>query len=159
MSTIGWIIVIIVAVIVIAALIAGVMAARRRRLKQRAAQAAELRSAAMGQRPDIGTARREATESDANARLARAEADRAEEEAERSRRALAQEEAAHEDRLREADRLDPEVDHRSEDYEPGADIPGGTTAPAQPRAARPGAEPTQATDPLDTPGQGAHRRE
>ncbi|MEP9381278.1 hypothetical protein [Nocardioides sp. KR10-350] len=164
MSTIGWIIVaIIVAIIVIAALIAGVVAARKRRREQRAAQAAELRSAALEQRPDLSAARHGTAESEANAKLARAEGDRAEEEAARSRRALDQEEATHEDRLREADRLDPAVDDEADDYQPGANLSQGeagtegrTYATGAGRGTRP---PDGATPTTDGPTPGAHRRD
>jgi hypothetical protein len=43
---------------------------------------------------------------------------------------VSQEKALHEDKLREADRLDPSVDHRSDDYDPDTRAADSTTAPA-----------------------------
>lgn len=118
MSTIGWIILAIIVVVVVVALVALALALRKRRRQQRAARASELRSEAMAKGGDVTVGRRQASTLDANAQMARAEAERAEEKAAEARRAVQQQEAEREDRLREADRLDPSVDHTADTYEP-----------------------------------------
>jgi hypothetical protein len=101
---------------------------------------------------------RQARDAEANAARARAEAERAERQAAEAGRARDMERAAHEDQIREADRLDPDVDHRSDDYVPDAEpqrFDTQTGEPLQPGAQRgsTGFEPTQG----QTPGQHAER--
>ena len=67
---------------------------------------------------DLGAHRQEAHEAEVRAEAARLEAERARREADEASTALAQQEAVREDRLREADRLDPTVDHKADDYRP-----------------------------------------
>ena len=110
-STIVWIIVIIVVVAVIAGVVVAMQ--RKRKAEQHREQAASLRQEAVQQRPEVDRAREEAEE--------------AERRAEEARRAHAQAAAQHEDQLRTADRVDPDVDHESTDYEPSA--PEGPAAP------------------------------
>ena len=59
-----------------------------------------------------------AREAELEAERKRLEAERAEAEAERARQGHLQEHAKIEDQVREADRVDPDVDHRSPDYVP-----------------------------------------
>lgn len=115
MSTIGWII---VAVIVVVVLLALAMWWRSRHRAQLSARADELRVEARSHSSEIGANRDEAREAKLRAEHARLEAERAQRKADEASTALAQEEAAHEDKLREADRLDPAVDHRADDYDP-----------------------------------------
>jgi hypothetical protein len=115
MSTIGWIVVAVVVVVVLAALAAWWRSQRRARLSERAHA---LRGEARGHAADIGSHRKVAREAAVRADEARAEADEAQRVADDARRALAQEEAVREDKLREADRVDPAVDHRADDYRP-----------------------------------------
>jgi len=115
MSTIGWIIVAIVVIVVVIAALAVWRSQHRRKLS---ARADALRVEAREHTSDLGTHRRDAREAAVRADEARAEAEQAQREADNARTALAQEEASHEDKLREADRLDPEVDHKAADYQP-----------------------------------------
>jgi flagellar biosynthesis/type III secretory pathway M-ring protein FliF/YscJ len=64
-------------------------------------------------------------------RRAREEAEIAEARAMEARQGLAQTEAQQEDTLREADRLDPSVDHRGESYQPGDATPPPAAPPRQ----------------------------
>lgn len=137
MSTIGWIIVAVVVVIVV---IAALVAWRAQHHKKLAARADSLRAEARAHANDLGAHRHTAQEAAVRADEARAKAERAQREADNARQALAQEEATHEDKLREADRLDPSVDDKADDYQPttelhetstdAADTTGTTTRPA-----------------------------
>jgi len=114
-----WIIIILVvlAVLLAAALI---WTAMKRKKDQVARQrASELRS-------DAASTAAEKQEREARARAAQAEADRVRAEADKLEVRAQQErtsydmtQAKQEDHLREADRLDPDVDHRDPDYTPG----------------------------------------
>lgn len=95
-------IVLLVLVVLIVALVAWALTLSRHR--RRTAEAQSLRTAASDQAVDVAGARTRAQV--------------AEQEAEAARRALHQVEAAQEDTLRDADRLDPQVDHRSDEYRP-----------------------------------------
>jgi Flp pilus assembly protein TadB len=118
-----WIIIILVvlAVLLAAALI---WTATRRKKDQVARQrASELRS-------DAASAAAEKQEREARARAAQAEADRVRAEADKlevraheERTSYDMTQAKQEDALREADRLDPDVDHRDPEYAP--DLDGG----------------------------------
>ncbi len=81
----------------------------------------------------------------AKAAEARAVADRAQAEADEARVAAAQAEAQHEGQVRAADRLDPRVNHKADDYAPQV---GGTVDQQPTPPAEVGAE--QADDPSDT---------
>jgi len=115
MSTTGWIILAVVIVVVLLLAFAMWRSARR---KERSARAEALRAEVRTSAPEIGATRTEAQEAEVRADAARLEAERAQRDAEAAKTALAQQEAAHEDRLREADRLDPEVNHKAPDYAP-----------------------------------------
>jgi FtsZ-interacting cell division protein ZipA len=115
-ETLIWIIV----AIVVALLVLGLAAAlwSRKQKERRSAQAAQLRREAQARGPDLD-------EADVRARAARVEADRARVEAQQAdakareaEQARSMEEAEYEDRIREADRLDPSVDHTSDAYQP-----------------------------------------
>lgn len=147
MSDIEWIILAVVLVLLIAAaIVLALRAKKKRELAQQQQRAHELRHEAETQHAGgLSVAQREAQEAEAKAQLARAEAERAEAERLRAEEGLAQQEARREDTLREADRLDPDVDHRADDYTPGTT---GTT----------GAPPV--ADPETPPhAEGTHRRD
>lgn len=120
MSTIGWIIVAVVVIVVLAAL---AMWWRTRRQHQLSARADELRTEARAHASELAPERDEAREAKIRADAARLEAERAQRQADEASTALAQQEAVHEDKLREADRLDPSVDHKADGYHP---TPGGS---------------------------------
>ncbi len=113
-----WLIWVIVIVVVVLAVAAIVPMTSRRRTEQHRNRAAELRTEATAQAGDLAESQRAADEAKAQAELAQAEAERASEEAATAEQSHQVEQASYEDKLREADRLDPEVDTRSQDYEP-----------------------------------------
>jgi hypothetical protein len=110
-----WLIVIVVVVLVVGAIVA---LTGKRRAVQRRERAAELRDEASGHAAELPKTQRQAEELRAKADLARTEAARAEEQAADAEQGHRIEQASYEDKLREADRLDPEVDHKAGDYEP-----------------------------------------
>ena len=129
---------IVVGVLVLVALVALVIGLRRRDREKRLAadreEAQRLRTEAeSAARQQVTEARVEAQEAEAKAERARLEAQRAQEEAAQARQGLEVEEARHEDRLRTADRLDPDLPERSSS---GGDDAG--PSPWQPREERPG---------------------
>jgi hypothetical protein len=101
----------------------------KRKTEEHRARAAELRNKAAGQATGLQESELQDSEAEAEAERKRVEVERAEREAEQARQAQAQEQARHEDRVREADRLDPDVDHRADDYRPGTASTPGTTTP------------------------------
>lgn len=127
MSTtqIVWIIVIVVVAIALVALAANVV--RRRSVGHRRGRAESIRTDASARLGDVRQSRHDAERAEAEAQRLRAEAEAAEANAAEARRGAAQEQAAYEDRLREADRLDPDVDHTSVDY-------SGDPPPTRPNA-------------------------
>ncbi|HET9840508.1 MAG TPA: hypothetical protein VFQ01_00740 [Nocardioides sp.] len=111
-----WLIVIVVIVVVVAALI--VALAGKRRTAHRRTRAGELRQEASTQAADLPESGRESEELRAQADLAKADAARADERAANAQQSHQVEQAAYEDKVREADRLDPDVAHQEKDYEP-----------------------------------------
>lgn len=110
-------------VILVIALALVVPTIRRKNREANVARAEQLRSeAATSAQTVLPPAQARAAETEANAEEARAIAERAEAEAHQARLAASQAEAAHEDQIRAADRLDPRVDHRADDYAP--QVPG-----------------------------------
>jgi len=114
------IIIVIVVVIIAAIAVVALMAARRRKEEERRRHADELRTKASAQSGAIEAAQREAAAEQARADAARLEAQEAEQRAAEAQRGLQFEEAQQEDSLRTADTVDPDVDHRSDGYRPGA---------------------------------------
>jgi uncharacterized protein HemX len=118
-STVVWIVVAVLVLLALAAL--AVVAMRKRKEREVAAQrtqAEELRSeAATVSARDATEARVEAKEAEARAERLRLEAERAQDSAAQARQGYDVEQARVEDRIREADRVDPDVDHRSRTYE------------------------------------------
>lgn len=115
-DTVIWIVVAIVVALVVLGLVAALMGKRRKR--QHEARAAELRQDAAARTPAVEEADVRAKEAQVEADRARYEAERAEARAQEAQQARVVEEAEVEDRLREADRLDPRVDTSSGDYRP-----------------------------------------
>lgn len=101
-------------------------AARAQEIRTDAASRAQSTLPPVQERAD--TAAADAAQARAAAEEAEARAAAAEAEADRARLAAAQQEAAYEEQVRAADRLDPAVDHRADDYAP--QVPG--TADQQP---------------------------
>jgi predicted Holliday junction resolvase-like endonuclease len=110
-------ILVVVAVVLVVAIVALVLM-RTKGKERRAHQAAELRGEASAKSVDVEQAQRSAASREAAAEQAREEAEIAEARAAEARQELAQAEAQREDTVREADRLDPAVDHKSDDYTP-----------------------------------------
>ena len=138
-STIVWILIIVALVAIIAGAIVAMQ--RRKRAEQHREQAAVLRQEAIQKAPEVDRAR--------------AEAVAAERRAAEARQAHAQAAAQQEDQLRTADRVDPDVDHRSQAYEPTT--PAGPAAPEQgtPQAAEPTTTPpTGGQHQATLPGEG-----
>jgi len=124
MGTIGWIILVVVILVVVGGAAYALMGNRRTNAKRE--QAETIRSEASENAAAVEAQRREADEAAARAVVARAEAARAEQAAAEANQGVTVEEARVEDRLRTADRVDPDVDTRTEDYRPTA--PGTHTA-------------------------------
>lgn len=110
------VVIVIVVVVVIAALVFSM--ASKRRTEQHRARAEELRQEASVQASGLTESRREAEQRRAEAELARTEAERTEQRAAAAEQGHQVEQADYEDKVREADRLDPDVDHEGQDYEP-----------------------------------------
>jgi biopolymer transport protein ExbB/TolQ len=134
-DTVIWIIVAAIAVLVLLAALAFALRTNRRKdVENRRAQAEQLRQEATATAPDQTEARLRAQEADAQAELARREAERAQQAAAEEQRRVAAEEAHRENLVREADRIDPDVDHRAEGDRPGAGNPPKQGPPGSHRA-------------------------
>lgn len=116
---------VVVAIVVVVALVVVAMAASRRRVtaqvEHRRHEAEQLREDAVAGASGLTSSRAEAQEAHAEAEAARARATQAE-------HGVAMDEATVEDRVREADRVDPDVDHQAEDYHPDAPTARGDAA-------------------------------
>lgn len=122
-ETIIWIVVAVVVALVVLALL-GWAFGKKRKLDHRE-RASELRSDVQARSGGIVESDRDARAAQADAERARLEAERADARAREARVARDQERAELEDRVREADRVDPDVDHKADDYRP--DVPGDET--------------------------------
>lgn len=119
-------IIIIVVVVALLLLIGLLLAARNRRKKELARQRAdELRQDAGAATASTKAQEARARETEAEALAARERAERLQAEAEERRTEAQAAHAKREDAVREADRLDPDVDHKAADYEPRLDAVGG----------------------------------
>jgi len=119
-----WVIWLIVAIVVIALIAALLVVASRKKKERDRVQAGELREQAAAQATGVQKRQAHAKETEAEAAAARAEADRKQAEAERlgaeaeeRRRVANSESKQHEEHLRRADELDPDVNTRSNDYD------------------------------------------
>ena len=111
------------------------------------AQAEQLRETAQVEAgSDLPVAQSHLADAEAKAEVARELADQAEAEAQEARIQAGHIEAAREDQLREADRLDPRVDHSADDYQPQVP-PTGTSEPTEVAEPTAHAEPTEPTEP------------
>jgi FtsZ-interacting cell division protein ZipA len=153
-SQIIWTIVIIVVVIAIIAIIAAMM--KKRTLEKHRAEADEIRTDASTHANALPDAQLRAREADAEAERKRVEAERAEARADEEKQGMLREQATYEDRVREADRVDPDVDHEAADYRPQA--PGVTDTDATGTTGTDSTDSTGTTDSTDSTGTaGSHR--
>ena len=149
-SQIVWMIVLAVVIIALIGLVGFVMTKKQR--EQNRARAGGLRSEAGAAATEIPAAQVRAREAEARAERTRLEAQKAEEDAARANQALSAEQARYEDRVREADRLDPDVDHRAPDYHPDTS-PAEVEQPSYDASGR--IEPDSETDKDDPPAHPA----
>jgi flagellar basal body-associated protein FliL len=112
------VILVVVAVLLVVAVVA-VLLTRTKGKERRTREAYELRTQAAAQSVHVEETQHTAASQRAAAEAAREQAELAEARAAEAERELAQTEALQEDTVRDADRLDPSVDHRDEHYAPG----------------------------------------
>ena len=148
---------IIVLVIIAVVIAAAAFLIQRKNREANVARAEQLRAQAATQaQSTIAPAQERAAAAEAEAEQARAAAAKAEAEAHEARLAAQQIEATHEGQVRAADRVDPRVDHKADDYTP--QVPGTAdhtpTPPsevnAEPTATEPTATEPAATEPANT---------
>jgi FtsZ-interacting cell division protein ZipA len=110
----------IIIVILVALLVLGLalMLLSKKRKERHLEEAHEHRAAAREEISDVTQRKQEAAAAQARAEEARLEAERSEQAARQSQTEAQQREAQVEERLRTADKLDPNVDHKSDDYAP-----------------------------------------
>ena len=125
-----WVIVAVVAVAVLAVVVW--LSSRRsgRRAEADRARAAELRREADAHRADLESSQEQARRAATEAEQAEAQAQQARARAVEAERGAALDEAHYEDRLRDADRLDPEADTQVDagDEPAKAEVPGQTVS-------------------------------
>jgi len=123
---------IIVLIILAVLLVAGLlwMAMKRKKDQRARTHAGELRSEAAETTREKELRAARAREAEAEAEKARAQAEQAQVKARDERVAADQTQAQQEHHLREADRIDPDVDHKSKDYQPGPGTAGAAGAGA-----------------------------
>ena len=143
---------IIVLVIIAVVLAVAAFLVRKKNREANVARAEQLRAQTATQaQSTIAPAQERAAAAEAEAEQARAAAAKAEAEAEEARVAAQQIEATHEGQVRAADRIDPRVDHRADDYAP--QVPGTADhTPTPPSEVN--AEPT-ASQPVEQPAAGS----
>lgn len=147
---------IVIAVIVLVVLAVAFVVIQRKNREANIERADQLRTkAATEAQATIAPAQDRAATAEAEAAEARAIAEKAEAEAEAARLEAQQVEASHEAQVRAADRLDPRVDHKADDYAP--QVAG--TADQQPTApADVNAEPAAEAETPTSPSPGLPRR-
>ena len=152
MTTLIIVLVIIAVVIAVAAFLV-----RKKNREANVVRADQLRAQAATQaQSTIAPAQERAAAAEAEAEQARAAAAKAEAEAQEARIAAQQIEATHEGQVRAADRIDPRVDHKADDYAPQvAGTADHTPTPpsevnAEPTATQPTATQPTATQPTAT---------
>jgi len=128
MGTVGWIILIVVIAVIVVGVAVALMGNKRTAAKREEAET--LRNEAAERTASVEASRREADEQAARAEVARAEAARAEEAALQAQQGVQVEEARVEDQVRAADRVDPDVDTRSDDYRPTTPTTGAAAGSA-----------------------------
>jgi len=117
-STATIVLIIVIVLIVVALIGLAAWMSNKKKMEHRRAEAERIRQEAAAHEGGLQESQIRAREAEVEAEQARLKAQRAEEEAARAHQGVSQERALHEDKLREADRLDPNVDHRAEDYNP-----------------------------------------
>jgi hypothetical protein len=122
-ETVVWIVVAVVVALLILGLLAALMS--KKKTEHRKAEAAELRRDAHARTPDLDEADVRARAAQVEADQARLDAQRAEARATEAEQTRAAEQAGYEDRIREADRLDPAVDSDAPGYAPNTRYPAG----------------------------------
>ena len=140
---------IIVLVIIAVVIAAAAFLIQRKNREANVARAEQLRAQAATQaQSTIAPAQERAAAAEAEAEQARAAAAKAEAEAHEARLAAQQIEATHEGQVRAADRVDPRVDHKADDYTP--QVPGTAdhtpTPPSEVNAEPTATEPTATED-------------
>ncbi len=118
MSAAALLLILLLFVIIVAVVVVVALMLTRRQEQQRTDRARGLRQEATAGAAAIPEAQVRAREAEVEAERARLEAQRAEETAAQAQQGLSAEEATYEDRVREADRLDPSVDQQADDYAP-----------------------------------------
>ena len=130
MDGIGLVIVVLLVVVALAA-IGFVVARGTRRREEARHEATDLRSQPVASGAGVHEANLEAQRAEEEAERLRREAAEAERRAAAAQQGVSVEEARQEDQLRRADRIDPDVKHRSGDYEPTPPA-AGPAAPPEP---------------------------
>lgn len=129
-ETVVWIVVAVVLALLLLGLLAALMS--KRKTEHRKTEAAELRQDAHARTPELDQADVRARAAQVEADQARLNAQQAEAQAVEAEQSRAAEQATYEDRIREADRLDPTVDTDSPEYQPDTRYPvDGDAAPTQ----------------------------
>lgn len=151
MTTTGWIILIIVILVLVGLGVFLMRKQKERNLEQHRERAAELRADADSRRDTLHHTEHQARQAQLQAERARVEAERAQTRADEARQGHLQEAAAQEDQVREADRLDPDVDHTSDDYQPetgyeSRGVDSGYTPETRSTDTEPGTGTTRSTD-------------
>lgn len=129
-----------VAIVLVALIVIGLIVSsmRKKSLADNHARAEQLRGTANTSAAGLLDAKARAEQAEVQAEHKRLEAQRAEEQAAIARTEVDQQQALQEDRIRSADRLDPEVDHRAKDYSPEVAAPvGPVNVPTDPAHAEP----------------------
>ncbi len=117
----SWIIVVLIVVAVLLVIALAWMATQRKRDQLGRQRADELRSEAAATAADHPAQEARAREAEAQAEQARARADQLAAQADEQRTSYDMSRAQQEEHLREADKVDPDVDHQSADYAPGVE--------------------------------------
>ena len=125
-----WLVLIVAAVAAVVLALA-LIAGRRRREANRH-RAADLRAEAASSVSDLPHGQTRLQQAEQRAERARSELRQAEAEVERARREVTMQRAQHEDRVRAADHVDPDVDQRSDDYRPDTTAADSAPPPARP---------------------------
>src|ERR1700754_4731316 len=115
----SWIVVVLIVVAVLRVGALAGSATQRKRDQLGRQRADELRSEAAATAADHPVQEARAREAEAQAEQARARADQLAAQADEERTSYDMSRAQQEEHLREADKVDPDVDHQSTDYAPG----------------------------------------
>jgi uncharacterized protein HemX len=138
MSTMSIVLLVIAVLVVVAVIVGVVLVLNKRNRVHKHHQAEALREeAAVTKTPAIQESELHAQEAEARAERTRLQAERAEHEAAAARQGVDVEQAQYEDRIREADRVDPAVDHSAPDYTPDTTAAEQATPAEQTTETRP----------------------